>query len=117
VVRDQGALDLYACAVHGILSGPAVERLRASELKEVVITDTVRVPEEKRIPMLRPLSTAELFAGAITRIHEDRSVSELFRMLPDDEVRAETVIAGDSAQADGAGGELRRGGRGRRKRS
>ncbi len=78
VAKEYGARDLYACAVHGVLSGPAVERLRGSEFKEIVITDTVHVPEEKRIPTLRTLSTAELFAGAILRIHEGRSVSELF---------------------------------------
>lgn len=116
VARDQGARDLDACAVHGVLSGPAIERLRGSEFKEIVITDTVRVPEEKRIPVLRLLSTGELFAGAIARIHEGRSVSELFRMFPDDEVRAESPIVSDSAQVNGAGGGLRRGGRGRHKR-
>jgi ribose-phosphate pyrophosphokinase len=79
VVKEQGARDIYACAVHGVLSGPAIERLRASDIKEVILTDTVRLPEEKRLPILTTLSTAELFARAIARIHEERSVSALFR--------------------------------------
>ncbi|HUY78287.1 MAG TPA: ribose-phosphate pyrophosphokinase [Ktedonobacterales bacterium] len=78
VVREQGALDIYACASHGIFSGKAIERLRASEIKELVVTDSVPLPAEKRLPIITTLSIAELVAGAITRIHEDRSVSELF---------------------------------------
>ena len=78
VVREQGALDIYACASHGIFSGKAIERLRASEIKELVVTDSVPLPQEKRLPIITTLSIAELVAGAIMRIHEDRSVSELF---------------------------------------
>lgn len=78
VVREQGALDIFACASHGIFSGEAIERLRASEITELVVTDSVPLPPEKRLPMITTLSIAELVAGAITRIHEDRSVSELF---------------------------------------
>src|SRR5579884_906568 len=73
LVKEQGARDVYACAVHGVLSGPAIERLRTSELCEVIVSDTVRIPEEKRLSKLTVLSTAELFAGAIARIHESRS--------------------------------------------
>ncbi|MBF6590748.1 MAG: ribose-phosphate pyrophosphokinase [Ktedonobacterales bacterium] len=79
LVRQQGARDIYACAVHGVLSGQAIERLRQSPIKELVLTDTVPVPPEKRLPIMTVLSVAELFAGAITRIHEGRSVAELFR--------------------------------------
>lgn len=78
VVREQGALDIYACASHGIFSGKAIERLRASEIKEVIVTDSVPLPEAKRLPIITTLSIGELVAGAIMRIHEDRSVSELF---------------------------------------
>ncbi|WIG61773.1 MAG: Ribose-phosphate pyrophosphokinase [Ktedonobacterales bacterium] len=78
LVKEQGALEVYACAVHGVLSGPAIERLRASELREVILADTVPLPAEKHLPIFTQLSVAELFAGAIIRIHEDRSVSELF---------------------------------------
>ena len=78
VVREQGALDVYACAVHGVLSGPATERLAGSALREVILADTVPLPEARRLPIITQLSVAELLAGAITRIHEDRSVAELF---------------------------------------
>ncbi|HLZ20667.1 MAG TPA: ribose-phosphate pyrophosphokinase [Ktedonobacterales bacterium] len=78
VVKENGARDVYACAVHGVLSGPAIERLRASELRAMILTDTVPLPEEKRLPIITQLSVAELFAGAIQRIHESRSVAELF---------------------------------------
>src|SRR5260370_26817245 len=80
VGKAQGAREVYACAVHGVLSGPAIERLRASEIREVVLSDTVPLPEAKRLPLFTTLSTAELFAGAILRIHEGRSVAELFRI-------------------------------------
>ncbi|HEU5347541.1 MAG TPA: ribose-phosphate pyrophosphokinase [Ktedonobacterales bacterium] len=78
VVRESGARDIYAAAVHGILSGHATERIQKSDIKQLVITDTVPLGEEKRIPQITQVSVAELFAGAIARIHEGRSVSELF---------------------------------------
>jgi ribose-phosphate pyrophosphokinase len=78
LVREQGALNIYACVVHGVLSGPAIERLRDSGLRELILSDTVPLPEEKRLHFMSVLSVAELFAGAIIRIHEGRSVSELF---------------------------------------
>ncbi len=79
VVKEHGARDVYACAVHGVLSGPAIERLSASGIREFIMTDTVPLPEAKRLPTITVLSVAELFAGAIERIHEGRSVAELFR--------------------------------------
>ncbi|MGE5334970.1 MAG: ribose-phosphate diphosphokinase [Nitrososphaerota archaeon] len=79
VVRESGARDIYAAAVHGILSGKASEKIQRSDIKQLVITDTVPLGEEKRIPQIKQVSVAELFAGAIARIHEGRSVSELFR--------------------------------------
>lgn len=78
VVREHGALDVYASASHGVLSGPAIERLRDSGLKELILTDSVPLTEEKRLPFITTLSIAPLMAGAIQRIHEERSVSELF---------------------------------------
>jgi ribose-phosphate pyrophosphokinase len=79
VVREHGAREVYCCASHGVFSGPAIERLRAVEIKEIVVTDTIPLPQEKRLPNMRILSVAELFAGAISRIHENRSVTELFK--------------------------------------
>jgi ribose-phosphate pyrophosphokinase len=79
VVREQGAREVYLCSVHAVLSGPAMERIRSDDIHEVIVTDTIPVPEEKRLPTVTVLSVAELFAGAIIRIHEDRSVTDLFR--------------------------------------
>jgi ribose-phosphate pyrophosphokinase len=78
VVHEHGACDIYCCATHGIFSGPAIERLRNSPVKEIVVTDTVPLPEHKRLPNITVLSVAEFFADTIHRIHYDRSVSELF---------------------------------------
>lgn len=78
VVREQGARDVYCSATHGVFSGPAIERLRAAPLKELVITNSIPAPDIKRLPNLTVLSVANLFAGAISRIHDGRSVSELF---------------------------------------
>ncbi len=78
VVKENGAHDVYACAVHGVLSGPAIERLRASNIRELILSNTIPLPPEKRLPIITQLSVAELFAGAIERIHESRSVAELF---------------------------------------
>ncbi|MFI5272604.1 MAG: ribose-phosphate diphosphokinase [Ktedonobacterales bacterium] len=80
IVREQGARDVYACAVHGVLSGQAIDRLRDAGLRELILSDTVPLPPEKRLPIITQLSVAELIAGAIVRIHEDRSVAELFKV-------------------------------------
>ncbi len=79
VVHEHGARDIYCCATHGVLSGPAVERLSRAPIKEIVLTDSIPLPDQKRLPNLTTLSVAELFAGAISRIHDGRSVTELFR--------------------------------------
>ncbi len=79
VVHEHNARDIYCCASHGVFSGPALERLSDAPIKEVVVTDSIPLPEHKRLPHMTTLSVAELFAGAISRIHDGRSVSELFR--------------------------------------
>jgi ribose-phosphate pyrophosphokinase len=79
VVHEHGARDIYCCATHGVLSGPAVERLSNAPIKEIVITDSIPLPEHKRLPNMTVLSVAELFAGAISRIHNERSITELFQ--------------------------------------
>jgi len=79
LVKQQGARDVYACAMHGVLSDDAITRVANSIVKELVITDTIPLPPEKRLPVITVLSVAELFAGAIERIHEGKSVAELFR--------------------------------------
>ncbi len=75
---DMGAKDVYACCVHPVLSGPAIDRIKASPLKEVVVTNTIPLPPEKQIEKIKSLSVAPLFGEAISRIYEDMSVSILF---------------------------------------
>ena len=75
---ENGAKEVYACATHGVLSGPAIERIQNSPIKELVITDTIPLPPEKQIDKIRVLSVAPIFAEAIDRIYEDLPVSILF---------------------------------------
>jgi ribose-phosphate pyrophosphokinase len=78
-LKDHGASNVYACATHGVLSGPAMERINASVIEKVVITDTVPLGDKVELSdKIRVLSVAELLAEAIRRIHEDESVSSLF---------------------------------------
>jgi len=75
----QGAASVTACATHAVLSGPAVERIACSHLKEVVLTNSIPLKEDARqCPRIRVLSVAELLARAIQSIHEETSVSTLF---------------------------------------
>lgn len=77
-LMDRGAKEVYACCTHAVLSGPAIERLVNSVIKEVVVTNTIPLSEEKMIPKIKALSVAPLLGEAIIRIHEDLSVSKLF---------------------------------------
>ena len=78
-VLARGTKKVYACATHGVLSGPAIDRISRSPIHQVVLTNTIPLPEEKRIDNITVLSIAPLFAEAISRIHSDHSVSILFR--------------------------------------
>lgn len=75
---DAGAREVYACATHGIFSGPARERLDASPLKKVVVTNTLPIPDERRSEKVEVLSIASIFANTIASVFKDESVSELF---------------------------------------
>ena len=77
-LQDAGAVEVYACCTHPVLSGPALDRLNASVIKEVVVTDSIQVPEEKTGGKIVQVSVDQLMAEAIKRIHENRSVSPLF---------------------------------------
>jgi ribose-phosphate pyrophosphokinase len=77
-----GAVKVYACAVHGVLSGAAIERIGGSALEEMILTDTIPLPPEKRLQKITTLSIAPLFAEAIRRIHLDHSISILFQPKP-----------------------------------
>jgi ribose-phosphate pyrophosphokinase len=76
---ERGATDVYVMATHGLLSGPAVDRLKNAPIKEVVVTDTIPVPSEKVWDGLRILSIAPIVADALDAVFEDTSVSEIFR--------------------------------------
>jgi ribose-phosphate pyrophosphokinase len=77
-LKDRGAADIYVTATHAVFSGPAVERLSSAPITEVVVSNTLRLPEEKRFPKLTVLSIAELLARAIKHTHSNESVSQLF---------------------------------------
>jgi len=77
-LKARGAREVYCCATHALLSGPAVERLAGSPVKEVVVTNTIGIPEEKHFPQLTILSTGDLLARAIRYTHLNESVSSLF---------------------------------------
>jgi ribose-phosphate pyrophosphokinase len=78
-VLERGAIDVEGAAVHAILSGSAVQRVKESPLRSLVVTDTVPIPPDKRIDKINVLSVSELFAKAIRAIHDGESVSHLFR--------------------------------------
>ena len=73
-----GAKKVYACCTHPVLSGPAIERIEQSSIEELVVTNTIPLPEEKRIDKITNLSVAPLLGEAIIRVHEKLSVSKLF---------------------------------------
>ena len=73
-----GAAEVFACASHGVLSGPALERIEASPIKELILLDTILLPEEKKTPKIKLLETHSLFAQAIDRIFTDKPLSILF---------------------------------------
>jgi ribose-phosphate pyrophosphokinase len=78
VARCNGAREIYACAAHAVLCGPAIERLRDAPLKQVVVSDSIPLPPHKQLPNIKVLSVAPLLADAIKRIHFNESVSKLF---------------------------------------
>ncbi|MBD2013745.1 ribose-phosphate pyrophosphokinase [Microcoleus sp. FACHB-53] len=79
ILRKEGARQVYACATHAVFSPPAIERLSSGILEEIIVTNTIPVAEEKRFAQLTVLSVANLLGETIWRIHEDSSVSSMFR--------------------------------------
>ncbi|MFC0300090.1 ribose-phosphate diphosphokinase [Virgibacillus soli] len=75
---EKGAKEVYACCTHPVLSGPAIERIENSQIKELVVTNTIPLSDEKRIDKITELSVASLIGEAIIRVHEMKSVSILF---------------------------------------
>ena len=78
-LMERGAQEVYACCTHPILSGPAIERIQNSPIKELVVLDTVPLTPDKQLDKITVLSVADVFAEAIWRIHNGESVSTLFR--------------------------------------
>ena len=78
VIKKFGGKDVYVGCTHGVLSGPAIERIAKSDLKELVMTNTIPLPESKQIDKIVVVSISELFGEAIRRIHEETSIGELF---------------------------------------
>lgn len=80
-LKEQGAKRVFACATHGVLSGPAIERLKASEIEKFIITDSILLTEERQLDIIDVVSVSEMFADAINRINSNGSIS---RMLNED---------------------------------
>jgi len=74
----EGARSVTAVATHGVLSGPAIERLQKAPIKKIIITDTILLQEEKKLPNMEIVSVAKVFGDALERIHKGESVSALF---------------------------------------
>ncbi len=79
LLRQEGASQVYACATHAVFSPPAIERLSSGVFEEVIVTNTIPIPDNNHFPQLVTLSVANLLGEAIWRIHEDTSLSSLFR--------------------------------------
>jgi len=77
-LMERGAKEVYACGTHAVLSGPAIERLEASPIKELVVTNTIALKPEQKIAKIKVISVARILGEAIIRIHEGLSVSKLF---------------------------------------
>lgn len=78
VLLEDGAKEVYFCATHAILCGNAVESLGQAPIKEAIFTNTIAIPSAKMLPKMKVLSIAKLLADAISRIHQHKSLSELF---------------------------------------
>jgi ribose-phosphate pyrophosphokinase len=78
ILKAHGATEVWAMATHGVLSDPAIDRIKNSSLSRVVLTDTLPLPPEKQIDKIEVLSVASVIADAIDAVFEDASVSELF---------------------------------------
>ena len=77
-IKEMGAKSVKACATHPVLSGPAIERIEASAIEELVILNTMPVPKEKMLDKIKVLSVGPVFAEALTRIHCNESISKIF---------------------------------------
>jgi ribose-phosphate pyrophosphokinase len=79
LVKRKGAAQIHVAATHGVLAGPAIERLRNAPLDSIVVTDSIPVPPEKMLPNMHVLSVAPMLGEAIKRIHHHESISSIFQ--------------------------------------
>lgn len=77
-LKELGAKNVYACCTHGVLSGPAFERINNSAIEELVMLNTIPLPEQEGLEKFKSISVAPLFAEAIKRIYDDEPISKLF---------------------------------------
>lgn len=77
-LKEAGAKEIYACCSHGVLSGPAIERLSSSPITELAMLDTIHIPEEKMLPIFKMISTAPIFASAIENVYLDKPMSKIY---------------------------------------
>jgi ribose-phosphate pyrophosphokinase len=77
-LKDRGASTVYAACTHGLLSGPAIDRLKNSPIEKLAVTNTLQLPPEKQIDKIEVLSVAKIIADALDAVFEDTSVSEIF---------------------------------------
>jgi ribose-phosphate pyrophosphokinase len=96
----EGVTEIYACATHGVLSDPATDRLRTSEITEIVLTDTIPLPPAKHLAKIKVLSIAPLIGEAIRRIHRGESVGALFSS--DLELVQEMLLWDEESENDAA---------------
>ena len=78
VLAENGAESIYACCTHPVFTGKAIDKIESSPIKELVVTNTIKVPNEKVIEKIKILSVAPLLVDAIDRIHNEKAVSPLF---------------------------------------
>ncbi len=77
-LKERGAIEVDACCTHAVLSGPAIKRIQDSAINELLVLDTIALPEEKKMEKIVVVTVADIFANAIRCIHEGRSISKLF---------------------------------------
>ena len=77
-LKERGATDVYACCAHALLSGDAINKINSSAISELIALDTINLSPEKRISKIKTITVAPLFASAVDRIHNGRSISKLF---------------------------------------
>jgi len=78
ILLERGATEVWAMATHGVLSGPAIDRLKNAPLERLILTNTLPLPAEKQLPNIEVLSIAPLIAEALSAVFDDTSVSEIF---------------------------------------